>query len=342
MFEAKGEVWLKDDSDRIVLCEMWGKTFASLARDVKVGQAGVPKHSASSARLVRAFPIRPCVEVVRAINFSVVTHDGKSTSLTGEFFADSERGSAMFEVVLAGEQVERLASVKEEGGEAMSTPWTAPQSSKMSYTGTCFVSCLASIRNCMVVSSTADTMASQGTAAASESGSYAKESLKEEIRVFVPGVWLTDIRDQDPVFHVCESSHLKIDASTGLCRKSSEGCNCNASAEPRLLTSVTLADFSGSLRVTVQEAEFCVLVRKSTLLDVQNAIQDTGISSLTFQTRYDVILGANKYVSSGDWNHVQFEVGLYNNPVLLSLVLTCPCSSNENRCCARKSTCWHS
>ena len=291
-----------------------------------MGQAGVPKHSASSARLVRAFPIRPCVEVVRAINFSVVTHDGKSTSLTGEFFADSERGSAMFEVVLAGEQVERLASVKEEGGEAMSTPWTAPQSSKMSYTGTCFVSCLASIRNCMVVSSTADTMASQGTAAASESGSYAKESLKEEIRVFVPGVWLTDIRDQDPVF----------------CRKSSEGCNCNASAEPRLLTSVTLADFSGSLRVTVQEAEFCVLVRKSTLLDVQNAIQDTGISSLTFQTRCDVILGANKYVSSGDWNHVQFEVGLYNNPVLLSLVLTCPCSSNENRCCARKSTCWHS
>ena len=86
MFEAKGEVWLKDDSDRIVLCEMWGKTFASLARDVKVGQAGVPKHSASSARLVRAFPIQPCVEVVRAINFSVVTHDGKSTSLTGESF----------------------------------------------------------------------------------------------------------------------------------------------------------------------------------------------------------------------------------------------------------------
>ncbi|CAE7212332.1 unnamed protein product [Symbiodinium sp. CCMP2592] len=274
---AKGEVWLKDDSDRLVLCEMWGKTFASLAKDMAVGQ------------------------VVRAINFSVVTHDGKSISLTGEFFADSERGSAMLEVVLAGEQVERLASVQEEGGEAMSTPWTAPQSSKMIYTGTCFVSCLASVKNSILVSSTADTMASQGSAAASESRPFTKESLKEEIRVFVPGVWLTDVRDQDPVFHVCESSRLKIDAVTGLCRKSGEACQCKAAAEPLLLTSV-------SLRVTVQQDEFCVLVRTSTLQDVQDAILETGISSLTFQRRCDVILGSNKYVSSGDWTHAQFQV----------------------------------
>ena len=109
--------------------------------------------------------------------------------------------------------------------------------------------------------------------AASQSRTYAKETLKEEIRVFVPGVWLTDVRDQDPVFYVCENSHLKIDGSTGLCRKSGEGCQCKASADPILLTSVTLADFSGSLRVTVQKEEFCILVQKSTLAGAQTTIQ---------------------------------------------------------------------
>ncbi|CAE7893680.1 unnamed protein product, partial [Symbiodinium necroappetens] len=216
----KGEVWLKDDSDRRVLCEMWGSTFAALLKDVPVGK------------------------VVRILNFGVITHDGKSISLSGEFFGDSERGSAMVEVVLAGEQAERLASVEEEGGESMSMPWTAQGSSKMSFAGTCFVSCLASVKNCPLVPSTAGTMDSQGSEAASQSRTYAKEALKEEIRVFVPGVWLTDVRDQDPVFYVCENSHLKIDGSTGLCRKSGEGCQCKASADPILLTSVTLADFS--------------------------------------------------------------------------------------------------
>ena len=242
------------------------------------------------------FPMHGPDLCVRVLNFAVITHDGLSISLSGEFFGDSERGSAMVEVVLAGEQAERLASVEEEGGESMSIPWTAQQgSSKMSFEGTCFVSCLASVKNCPLVPSTACTMESQGS-----------ETLKEEIRVFVPGVWLTDVRDQDPVFHICAKSRLKIDGSTGLCRK--EGCQCEASPDPILLTSVTLADFSGSLRVTVQKEEFCILVQKSTLADVQTTIQETGLSSLTFQTRCDVILGANKCVSCGELSYAQFEV----------------------------------
>ena len=223
----------------------------------------------------------------------------------------------MVEVVLDGEQAERLASVKEEGGESMSTPWTASGSSKMSFQGTCFVSCLASVKNCPLVPSTAGTTDSQGSDAASQSRTYAKEALKEEIRVFVPGVWLTDVRDQDPVFYVCENSRLKIDGSTGLCRKSEEGCHCKASADPILLTSVTLADFSGSLRVTVGKEEFCTLVQKGTVEEVQAAIQETGLSSLTFQTRCDVILGANKCVSSGDMSYAHFEI-LRVEPQLLS------------------------
>ena len=178
----------------------------------------------------------------------------------------------------------------------------------MSFAGTCFVSCLASVKNCPLVPSIAGTMESQGSEAASQSRTYAKETLKEEIRVFVPGVWLTDVRDQDPVFYVCENSHLKIDGSTGLCRKSGEGCQCKASADPILLTSVALADFSGSLRVTVPKEEFCILVQKSTQAGAQTTIQETGLSSLTYQTRCDVILGANKCVSSGDLSYAHFEV----------------------------------
>ena len=43
--------------------------------------------------------------------------------------------------------------------------------------------------------------------------------MKEEICVFVPGVWLTEVRDENPVDQVCETSQFKLDIGPGLCRK---------------------------------------------------------------------------------------------------------------------------
>ena len=79
-----------------------------------------------------------------------------------------------------------------------------------------------------------------------------------------------------------------------------QGCTRAPGAEKILSTSVRNADFRGCLRVTTLKDEFLIFVHKLHMDDVENGIGETGVvNSLTFQTRGDVILGANKYVARG-------------------------------------------
>ena len=41
--------------------------------------------------------------------------------------------------------------------------------------------------------------------------------------MFVLGVWLTEIRDEDPVFAVCETSHVKLGDRLVLSREWGKG-----------------------------------------------------------------------------------------------------------------------
>ncbi|CAJ1397188.1 unnamed protein product [Effrenium voratum] len=300
--KAKAAVWIKDESDRRVLCELWGPSFLERVKDLTVG------------------------EVVRALNFSVNSGEG-SVSLSGEYMGDSDRGSALFQTVSDGPQLARFESVAVDGGLDLSVPWTG-KGTRMSAEGPCYVSCLVSVKNASLafgdgpeLITQPDNMQQLFDLGASQS----KEALQEEIRVFVPGVWLVDIRDSNPVFQVCEKSGLKIDAVSGHCRRAQEGCNCSKGAEKMVLTAVTLADFSGSLRVNPQAAvrkdELCIMTNSVDLQTLEQSVVDMGVASLTFQARCDVLLGANKYNTFGDLRVVDFDV-LQATPNLIAPVGT--------------------
>eukprot|EP00435_Cladocopium_sp_Y103_P059574 s1725_g21.t1 len=266
----KTELWVKDASDKRVLVEAWGKAFGAQLRSYAPGQ------------------------VLSLMNFAVRQNpDGNSVVLTGEHAGQSEKGSAFILAPSAEEVTQLFAAVDIDGGDAISVPWQ-PDNPQMSAHGPCFTACLASVKNSSLGFGTdsARPVASR-TGGAVPAGVPPEVWLPEEVRVFVPGVWLTEVRDGDLLYTPCAVCKKKIQAGSTNC--SNGNCQGKPSTEKVVLTSVTLADATGCLRhVLCRGVELSAFTGLESVRDLETCLQEEGHVSLPFRARCDVILGSQK------------------------------------------------
>ncbi len=143
------------------------------------------------------------------------------------------------------------------------------------------------------------------------------QRMSEEIRVFVPGVWLVDLRDADMVFQVCQKCRTKIDMTTKECKKAGTGCVTIPADEKVVLTVATVADFSGTFRATIREHELLTFTSCSDVAALEALVAEIGLPGLAFRCRADIVLGANKVNVVGEYITPNFEI-LQAKPSLLA------------------------
>ena len=261
--QEKTELWLKDATGFKVLVEAWGRTFAR-----ELGQ-------------------ETCPFVLCLLNFAV-KGDASQVSLTGEYVGDSVRGSSCVLPLKSDVAKAPFDGVEAAGGTEISVPWK-PAVSNMSADGPCYAAFLASVRNSSLAFG-------DGELRPVAPGSQ-DVWLPEEVRVFVGGVWLTDIRDAEVLYTPCSVCKKKISES-GKC--SNPTCTGEASDVKAVLTTVTLADATGSLHnVLIRTDDFLVFTGMKSIQDLESCLQQEGHVSLPFRRRADVILGAQKATQHG-------------------------------------------
>ena len=261
--QEKTELWLKDSTGFKVLVEAWGRTFAQ-----QLGQ-------------------HTCPFVVCLLNFAV-KGDSAQVSLTGEYAGDSVRGSALVFPVESDAGTAAFQEVVTDGGTEISVPWK-PTVSHMSADGPCFAAFLASVRNSSLAF---------GDGELRPVGPGSQDVwLPEEVRVWVGGVWLTDIRDAEVLYTPCSVCKKKI-TEAGKCPNPT--CTGTASEVKSVLTTVTLGDSTGSLHnVLIRTDEFLEFTGMKSLVALEECLQAEGHTSLPFRCRADVILGAQKATQHG-------------------------------------------
>lgn len=254
---------MKDASGFKVLVEAWGRTFAKQLGD------------------------QTCPFVLCLLNFAV-KGDASQVSLTGEHAGDSVRGSSFLMPMESSVAKAPFEEVKADGGTEISVAWQ-PTVSHMSADGPCFAAFLASVRNSSLAF---------GDGELRPVGPGSQDVwLPEEVRVWVGGVWLTDVRDAEVLYTPCSVCKKKV-SELGKCPN--PACTGTASDVKAVLTTVTLADATGSLHnVLIRTDEFLVFTGMKTLKELESCLQEEGHTSLPFRRRADVILGAQKATQHG-------------------------------------------
>ena len=282
--EEKTELWVKDASNKRLLVEAWGKSFAAQLRQ-----------------------LRPHA-VVCLLNFSVKTEGLPSVTLTGEHAGQSERGSALVVVPEDEEVLQRWAAVSVDGGEEISKAWQPSGPTQMSADGRCFTSCLASVRNSSLAFGDEASQAIAWSRPGSQDGDRPKEIwLPDPVRVFVSGVWLTEVRDGDILYTPCSVCKKKIPDGLTACEKTD--CGGAPAAEKTVFTAVSLADGTGSLQnVLIRSTELLRFCAFASVHDLETCLQEEGHASLPCRQRADVILGAQKASQYGTATVATFEV----------------------------------
>ena len=283
---------MKDASDKRLLVEAWGKNFAGQLRGYGATQ------------------------IVLLMNFSVrQTSDGQSCTLTGEHAGQTERGSAFILAPTAEDVVKQFAAVDIDGGDAISVPWQ-PENPQMTATGKCFTACLASVKNSSLAfgldfARPVANRAGGGVPA----GVVAEIWLPDEVRVFVPGMWLTEVRDGDLLYIPCSICKKKMPEGAVSCPHGQ--CTGVPSAEKVVLTSVTLADSTGSLRnVLCWGDELAAFTSLRSVQGLETCLREEGHVSLPFRARCDVIIGSQKATQYETVTVANFEL-LAATPKLL-------------------------
>ena len=207
--------------------------------------------------------------------------------------------------------MEAFAEVDVDGAIEISTPWK-PTSTQMSADGPCFASYLASVRNSSLVFGDGDLR----PVVPGSSDVW----LPEPVRVWVGGVWLTDIRDAEVLYIPCSVCKKKV-SELGECPNSA--CAGGAAETRAVLTTVTLADATGCLyQVLIRTEEFLVFTGMQTVADLEACLTSEGHVSLPFRCRADVILGAQKTTQHGNPQTLSPHVAAFEvlrvTPVLLA------------------------
>ena len=277
---------MTDTSGCKVLVEAWGHHFAKQLRTYNSDN------------------------VLCFLNFAV-KGDASQVSLTGEYAGESQRGSSVVLPVTSSAGIEAFAEVDVDGATEISIPWK-PTSTQMSADGPCFASYLASVRNSSLVFGDGDLR----PVAPGSSDVW----LPEPVRVWVDGVWLTDIRDAEVLYTPCSVCKKKV-SELGECPNSA--CAGGAAETRAVLTTVTLADATGCLyQVLIRTEEFLVFTGMQTVADLEACLTSEGHVSLPFRCRADVILGAQKATQHGNAQTLSPHVAAFEvlrvTPVLLA------------------------
>lgn len=246
-----------------MLVEAWGKTFAR-----QLGEKSTPY-------------------VACLLNFAV-KGDAAQVSLTGEYAGDSPRGSSYVLVLESETAKASFETVEAEGGTDISIPWK-PTVTTMSADGPCYAAFLASVRN--------SSLAFGDGALQPVAPNSPDVWLPEEVRVWVGGVWLTDLRDAEVMYTPCSVCKKKVSES-GQCPNSA--CTGSADHVRAVLTTVTLADATGCLyNVLIRTEELLAFIGMTSVGELETCLASEGHMSLPFRRRADVILGAQKATQHG-------------------------------------------
>ena len=189
---SKWEVWLKDDSGKEILLELWGKTFDKECADLAEG------------------------DVVQVDNAALKKKDG-STVLSAECFADDPKGGGFLHVNPEGPRTGVLKQLGIAQGDRISDSWSGGSGgffTKMSEEGETVLTCMSTLKACPLAwgapaLSSGGAAAPSATAAATVPGDGAHalapayQSLASDIRVAVHGVFLIAVEREDPVYVEC-------------------------------------------------------------------------------------------------------------------------------------------
>ncbi len=127
---------------------------------------------------------------------------------------------------------------------------------------------------------------------ASEAGGQRK--LPTDVCVQIHGVFLVDVSNHDPCYTKCKDCGTKIDPITKLCKKSKEGCG-STPGDMTALSTIRMGDFSsGNVEMLADSDTLCQLAGVKDIAALQDLVEKTGASSLTFRRRFDVRIGANR------------------------------------------------
>ena len=263
---VKTEVWLKGEDSQVILIELWGATFKKLLADARIG------HS-----------------VLQVENARVVRKGDDTVHLTAESFKDSDMGGSWAFLDPPHARTNRLQAMDAEGGVRISSLWTPanPNVARLTYTqGQKFKTCAGSLRAC----SLAWTDPEQSTSA---------DELPERVYVALQSVFLTEIANTDPVYVQCKLCRSKVDPETGNCKKASADHVTEPGDEKVALSSVRLADFSGSVADVLAETNaLCGLASVQDVSGLEDLLARSGRGGASFRGRYDVVLGAGQVKKS--------------------------------------------
>ena len=127
---------------------------------------------------------------------------------------------------------------------------------------------------------------------APEAGGQRK--LPTDVRVQIHGAFMVEVLNPDPVYTKCKECNTKIDRETKECKKASTGCPATP-GEMTALSGIRLGDFSGgNVEILADEDALCKLAGVSGVEALKALVEKSGAQSLTFRTRCDVRVGANK------------------------------------------------
>ena len=275
----KVEVWLQGEDGVEVLVELWGRTFTS---SVMTNSLGVE-------------------HVLQVDNARVVKREDGSIHLTAEFYADSEKGNSWIFIDPVHERMRILKEMQPSiDARRISSAWTPSGTMgivRLTATdGEHYLTCLSTLRVRSLAWAAESTDESQLNVSSLQM--ISSFALPEKIEVILYGVYLAELPSSFSgggiVYTECEICRTKIDEATGKCKKSGEHAT-KSNPVKVVYTPVRLIDYSGSCHDVMINAEaLCTFAGVAGVDVLEHVIKTKGVSSLTFQRRCDIHIGANQ------------------------------------------------
>ena len=275
---TKHEVWLKGDDGCVVLVEMWGRTFSALLERAVVGESVL---QVENARVV-------------------VANDNGTVSLSAEFFLDGERGAAWAFLDPPHRLTEVLKQVTSEAGQRISSVWES---------GNRVVSKLEVVQGlkfkCLMSTLRASCLAWNDPGAAGTA-----DRLPAQVELVGHSVFVTELQNATPVYRECKICRTKVNSESGLCKNRGVPHVTVVSDEKKALSSVRLADASGSFADVLADGPvLCALAGVANVEQLDALLQKRGAAAVIFRNRYDFVLAANQRKKS-------LGAGKENRPLL--------------------------
>ncbi len=245
---------LKDLSDTVVDCSLWGVTLTTMP--MKVGDI----------ILVDNAKIRPGKV------------DGK-VRISCEHYGDSAHGHCIVLLNPAGPITEQLKAVADLGGNRISDEYKSAGRVPIDPDGDAQVTTLSHLR-----------AAPEKDLFDVTVGNEKFQKLATTLRFQIHGAWLTSLR-VPTVYIECTECHTKIDEETTKCKRAPTGCRTTPGAL-KCISHATLSDASGSFAdIGIANSSLLLFTQSRDEQHLQSKVANE--DQLTMLTRADVRLGTN-------------------------------------------------